>query len=283
MSRKQPSQAELARVLRRSLRDGSQALYRDGLFFDRFYRRRARDVAFYVATALRYGGGPVLELGVGTGRVARALATAGVEVTGVDVMQSMLRRARERLTSLPKNARARVTLVRGDMRRLSLGKRFPLVIAPFNAFTHLYDRRDLERALACCHLHLAARGRLVFDVVMPEMKALLQDPERLYRGRDVTDPQDGRRFTYYEASHYDCVRQIRSVTMVLERAGERGPGRAIPLTQRQFFPAELEALLYYNGFDLEQRYGDFALGPLTDRSETQVIVAKKRPTRARKR
>jgi hypothetical protein len=53
--------------------------------------------------------------------------------------------------------------------------------------------------------------------------------------------------------------------------------RAIPLAQRQFFPAELEALLHYNGFAIERRFGDFAFGPLADDSEIQAIVARLPP------
>jgi SAM-dependent methyltransferase len=266
---------ELARAVARSLRHGTAALYEDALFYDHFYHRRSADVGLYVELARRHGS-PVLELGVGTGRVALALARAGFEVLGIDVMESMLQRARARVAKLPRASRARVRLRRGDMRRLGLSERFPLVIAPFNALTHLYERADLERTLQGCRRHLAARGRLAFDVMMPDLRALTQDPERLYRGRDVKDPRDGRRMVYHEASHYDRVRQIRSVTMVLQSPEEPASQRAIPLTQRQYFPAELEALLHYNGFEIEQRYGDFAFGPLTDRSETQVIVARAR-------
>jgi SAM-dependent methyltransferase len=252
---------------------GTRALYSSGPFFDHFYGRRTLDVRFYVEIARRYGG-PVLELGVGTGRVALALARAGIEIVGVDLMPSMLRHARIRAERLSKAARARIALHRADMRKLSLRRRFPLVIAPFNAFTHLYSLPDFERTLDACRRHLQPRGRLVFDVVMPDLPALARDPERAYRGRDLTDPADSRRYLYSEASHYDGVRQIRSVTMLLEAKDEPAAQRAIPLTQRQFFPAELLALLHYNGFEVEHRYGDFAFGPLTDRSEAQIIVAR---------
>jgi SAM-dependent methyltransferase len=259
---------------------GTRALYGSGPFFDHFYRRRTRDVRFYVEVARRYGG-PVLELGVGTGRVALGLARAGFEVEGVDLMPSMLRYAQARAARLSRATQARIALRRADMRSLALGQRFGLVIAPFNAFTHLYSLRDLERTLEVCLRHLQPRGRLVFDVVMPDLRALTRDPERAYRGRDLTLPRDGRRYAYSEASHYDAVRQIRSVTMLLERAGEPATGQAIPLTQRQFFPAELAALLHYNGFEIEHRYGDFLFGPLTDQSEEQIIVAHARKPRKR--
>ncbi|MFI5307016.1 MAG: class I SAM-dependent DNA methyltransferase [Polyangiales bacterium] len=264
---------QIERAVQRSLRHGTAALYEDALFFDHFYRRRSADVKLYVELARRYGG-PVLELGVGTGRIAIAIARAGIEVVGVDVMPSMLARARQRTFALPLVTRGLLTLRRGDMRRLALGRRFPLVIAPFNAFTHLYTRDDVERTLACCRRHLEPRGRLAFDVVMPDLRALHQDPDRLYRGRDVRDPRDSGMWRYHEASHYDAARQIRSVTMLFERKDDPRRTRAVPLTQRQFFPSELEGLLHYNGFEIEQRYGDFRFGPLRESSETQVLVAR---------
>jgi SAM-dependent methyltransferase len=220
----------------------------------------------------------VLELGVGSGRIARALALAGIDLVGIDVVPSMLARARTRIAELPRAARAHVTLVHADMRRLALARRFPLVIAPFNAFTHLYTRRDLELTLAGCLRHLRSGGHLVFDVAMPDLRALTQDPDRLYRCPPVRDPRTGRRMRYAEASHYDAVQQVRTVTMALQRA-DGSIERAIPLAQRQFFPAELEALLHHNGFEIEARFGDFAFGPLEGDSETQLVVA--RPRRRR--
>ena len=265
----------LDRLIERSLRQGAQSLYRDAPLYDHLYAQRKDDIAFYVEMARRHSG-PVLEIGVGTGRIAVALAQAGFAVTGVDAMPSMLRQARSRIAALPASVQARIVLHRADMRRFALGRRFPLVIAPFNAFSHLYSRTDVERALAVCRLHLRAGGRLVFDVIMPDLPALMQDPSRLYRCADVVDPISGERFAYSEASHYDVERQVRSMTLQLSPKKGKAQPRAIPLTHRQFFPAELEALLHYNGFAIEERFGDFAQGPLTERSETQVIVARPR-------
>jgi SAM-dependent methyltransferase len=275
----------LAKVTARVLRDGAQALYRDPALFDQLYRRRRRDVAFYLRCAQRYGG-PVLELGTGSGRVAIALARAGVEVVGVDTMPSMLEAARSLLTKQPARVAKRVTLARGDLRRVRLRRRFPLVIAPFNTFMHLYSRDDLERALATCRAHLAPRGRLVFDVQMPDLRALLQDPERLYACPSLRHPNTGTLYRLHEASHYDPIAQVRSVTMVLEPAALQpdatsgsAPRMAVPLAQRQWFPAELEALLHYNGFASEARLGDFDGAPLRPDSEVQIVVARPKTRR----
>jgi SAM-dependent methyltransferase len=269
---------ELRRLTRRALRLGTSTLYTDPAFYDQLYGRRKRDVEFYVELARRHGG-PVLELGVGTGRVAFALAAEDIDVVGIDAMSEMLRRARERRARLPPGQRQHVRLQRGDMRRLRLNRRFALVFAPFNAFMHLYSRRDLEQTLDVCRRHLKPNGRLAFDVLMPDLPALLQDPERLYACGSVVDPTDGRRYRHFEASHYDPVSQIRTVTMLFESDDAAVASRAIPLAQRQFFPAELEALLLYNGFEIEARHGGFGPGPLELRAESQVVVAHLRKTR----
>ena len=67
--------------------------------------------------------------------------------------------------------------------------------------------------------------------------------------------------------------------MDFEHPGTKEQSFCTPLTQRQFFPAELEALLHYNGFDLESLTGDFDGEPITAASESQVLIARaRRPT-----
>lgn len=257
-----------------ALARGTDAHYEDADYYDRAYGRRRQDVRFYVQYASERGG-PVLELGVGTGRVAAELAREGIDVVGVDRMAPMLARARARIASLPRAARERVTLVRGDLAKLSLRRRFPLVISPFNVLMHLYARTAWERALSSVRAHLTPGGRFVFDVLLPYPPGLARDPARVYRGRPVT--LGGRRQRYGESFHYDPVTQVQTIQMVFEDAVDRRrPPVIVPLAHRQLFPAELEALLHYNGLELVDRWGDFARGPLDQYSESQVIVAKLR-------
>jgi SAM-dependent methyltransferase len=255
------------------LRAGTEAHYEDARHYDHFYRRRKHDVRYYVEEAERWGG-PVLELGVGTGRVAIALARAGVQVVGIDRMPPMLERAAERLAREPRAVRERVTLRRADLTGLRLGQRFPLVISPFNVFMHLYDRTQVERALASVRRHLRPRGRFVFDVLMPQALDLGRNPERTYRGGTATHPVSRRRFRYGESFDYDPVRQVQLITMSFEPEDDPEDLSVTPLAHRQFFPAELEALLHYNGFAIEERHGDFDRSALTGDSESQVVVAR---------
>lgn len=265
-----------AKAQRASFERGSRALYEHPRYYDHAFRAHRADVAFYAKLAQRVGG-PVLELGAGTGRITLALARAGVQVLGVDRSTDMLARAKERVASLPASARDNVELRRGDIRTLRLRRRFPLVLAPFNLFMHLYTRDDVERALATVRAHLAPRGRLAMDVLVPDLGALDRNPARVYRCRPVFDPTDRTRHAYGETYAYDPVHQVQTVQMMFQRIDKPEIERTTPLSLRCYFPEELLALLHYNGFVVEHRLGSFEGEPFTSQSEHQILVAKLAP------
>jgi SAM-dependent methyltransferase len=121
------------------------------------------DVPFYVDEAIR-SGGPVLELGVGTGRIAVPIAAAGIEIVGVDLSAGMLEVAADRA----RLAGVALDLRHGDMRDPPVEGEFPLVICPFRSLLHMEtdrDRRTVLRSVARCQA--PGSGRLVFDVFAP--------------------------------------------------------------------------------------------------------------------
>jgi SAM-dependent methyltransferase len=265
---------EQDKVLLRIAR-GAVAHYEDASYYDLTYRARRHDVRFYTEIAAELGD-PVLELGVGTGRVALALAKAGRRVVGIEPVKPMLAHARTKLLDLPDDVQKRVTLRPGDGRTLRLKQRFPLVIAPFNVLMHVYTRPDLERFFATVSAHLAPGGRFVFDVLMPDLRAMVRAPGKLYRGPRVTHPRTGVRYDYFEAFEYDAPRQVQMVSMVFQSTEDLADLTTLPLSQRQFFPQELETLLHYNGFAIEHLWGDFERGALGEESDSQVLVVKKK-------
>ena len=267
--------ASLKSLSKRTFELGSQALYRDAALYEQLYVRRRSDVRFYADLAKRYGG-PVLELGVGGGRVMLAVAAAGVSVVGIDTMPSMLAHARARLAARPAAERARVTLRRGDLRTLRMTQRFPLVFAPFNVLQHTASGDELQRALERCASLLTPGGRLVLDVLNPDIHALAQNPNRIYRCGHVTHPLTKIRYKLSESSHYDADEQIRTVHMYLDPASGGGELLVVPLAQRQIFPEELRARLAAAGFAIAARYGDFERAPFESSSESQVVIARKR-------
>ena len=132
--------------------------------YDAWSRSVTEDVEFYVGEARR-AGGPVVELGVGTGRIAVPTALRGVRVIGVDSSEGMLavcrRRAEEAGVSEVLDLRA------GDLARPPVTERVPLVTSPFRAFLHLESDDERLAALTAVRELLLPGGRFVFDVFAP--------------------------------------------------------------------------------------------------------------------
>ncbi|MFO7177471.1 MAG: class I SAM-dependent methyltransferase [Pseudomonadota bacterium] len=252
---------------------GARAHYEDPGYYTRTYGTRRHDIDYYVRRA-RASKGPVLEYGVGNGRIALHVARAGVSIEGIDLSQAMLDDFRARLAREPKTVRQRVQLHRGDMRTMTLGRRFPLVTAPFNAVLHLYQRQDLEAFLARVREHLAPGGLFVFDFSIPVPGDLARDPERSFPAGTMIDPRTNERLQYAERFEYDPLRQLLLVRM--ELSSEDGRTRTIPLTHRQYFPREMEALLHYNGFEQILFTADFTDQPLDRYVDSIVVEARAR-------
>jgi SAM-dependent methyltransferase len=280
------------------LRSATAEHYADPALYDHEYRRRRADVNYYRALARQTRADQVLELGCGSGRLLVPLARDGVRVVGLDLSQPMLRRCAERIARLPTAARVRARIVRADFRGFALGRRFPLIVCPFNAMMHLYTRDDVERFLACVRAHLAPGGLFAFDVIHPDLKWLMRDPEKRWARTRFKDPESGRTFFYSTNTTYDPVTQIAWIRLFYdEEIVSRGPspvgrsqragsrGRRLPpvvhLAQRQFFPQELLALLHYNGFSVEGRDGGFAGEPFEEGCESQVCRCSIKPASRR--
>ena len=252
------------------LEAGSLAHYEDPAYYTATYARRIEDVAFYVSLARR-ARGPVLEYGVGNGRIALPMARHGVRVVGVDHSAPMVADLRERLAREDPEVRARVRVVRGDMRRVRLRQRFPLVVATFNTVLHLYTRGDVERFLARVREHMTPRtGRFVVDLSMPRVRDIARDVGKAFHAPRFRHPTAGVLVKNREYFDYDPVRQVLFVGMEFEPVGDPEGGWMTPLAHRQFFPQEWEALLHYNGLRVVRVEGDFQGGPLTGESDVMV-------------
>ena len=107
----------------------------------------------------------VVELAVGTGRIAVPIARAGVDVIGVDTSPAMLAVARAAADDA--GVSSRVDLRLGDLREPPVDERVPLVICPFRSLLHMETEEEKLRALRAARALLAPDGRFVFDVFSP--------------------------------------------------------------------------------------------------------------------
>jgi SAM-dependent methyltransferase len=266
---------------------GALEPFEDAALYDWEYRRRRDDVRFYRMLADERGG-PILDLGCGTGRLMLPLLRDGHVVVGVDHAPAMLRRAAQRLGRLRRATQKRALLVRGDLRRLAMEPRFAFAIVAFHGIQHLTTDGDQMRFLRRVRAALIPGGWLAFDVFAPRADLLARaragDPARRWDRTLFRHPTSGRR-TVYTASHkMDSRRRTLLTTFhyqpVDEQGRPRGAERHTRLCHRQLDPATVADFLTRAGLQLLQRWRDFHGSPLEDgsgwsASEQHVYLARR--------
>lgn len=234
------------------------------------------DLPFYLAIARRTGG-PVLEVGCGTGRVLVPLARAGFDVVGVDVSPAMLALAAQRVAAA--GPQSKVSLVRADARRLDLVERFNLAFVALNSLMHFVGDGDPEDALSAIHRHLRPTGLLVLALPNPEATLLGESSGQLVHEWTRTAPDTGHQLLKLRSQTIDSARQVLRLTFVYDDVAPDGTLRrtAIPFELRYFFPRELRLLLEKSRFAIEDFYGGYELEPFESDSEHMVVVARPVP------
>ena len=248
--------------------------------YDWVFAWKRDDVQFYVEQA-RLSGGPVLELGSGTGRIAIPIAQAGIEIVGLESSTAMLREARRKTGDAPRSSGGIPVWVEGDMADFALGRQFALVIIPFRGFLSLLSVEEQMDCLRCIRDHLAPGGRLIFDVFVPDLEMLVEDDSTPFYVEDVPHPDSDRRLVVWHHNRFDNHNQINNARTILEEVDSGG--EVVRRLYREFqiryiHRFEAQHLLELAGFRVEELYGDFELGPFDDDSTDMVWVAS--PTEA---
>ena len=233
------------------------------------------DVAFYKEQA-EATGGPVLEIGCGTGRLTIPLARAGHEVWAVDISAAMLDQLRAKLALEPPEVQARVHVVQQDATALDLPVRnFRLAAIPFNVLMLIPDFTAERRTLASAAAHLAPDGRLALDVMNPltlsldaEKKPSPSEPRR--------NPRTGNRYVKNSlASRLDEQQRQRLYGWYDELLPDgKIKVSEFSFTWRMIFRFELELMLDSAGFAIDTLTGDFAASPWTVDSRRMVVTAR---------
>lgn len=241
-------------------------------FYDWENRRTVgrRDVAFWQAFA-REAGGPVLELGSGTGRVTLPLAREGARVVGVDRSAEMLAFARKRLRQA-RGLTGRAMLARGDIRDLPfVARTFAGAIAPYGILQSLLRDQDLSRALASVARVLAPGARFGMELV-PDVPRW-----REYRRRVTLVGRFGR--TGPPVTLVESVRQDRARGLtVFDHEytvgwGRRREVREFTIRFRTLPVAALVRRLARAGFSVERMHGGYAGEPFSNEADTWIVTA----------
>jgi ubiquinone/menaquinone biosynthesis C-methylase UbiE len=224
----------------------------------------------------RMTGGPILELGVGSGRVAVPIAKDGHEIVGIDRSAAMLKRAEQQA----RRSRVTVRLVEADMRSFSLDRAFALITIPANTFLML-SAEDRWACLARCREHLTPTGRLAVDVFQP-------DPNTI-AGLDGAVREDWRRIdpdTKRTVVKFSSTRgNVDGVTLHwwFDEELEDGAVRRIAREARMSYLYRREGELLFSaaGFELDSLHGDYTGAEVTAASPKLLFVLRRRERGAR--
>ena len=240
-------------------------------FYDAVYAhvRDGVDNEWYLARMAR-AGGPVLEIGVGTGRLFAEARRRGLDVRGIDVSAAMIERCHAKLAP---GDRERVQVA--DAVNLRSDRRFALVCAPFRVLSHVHDTADQLQLLNSVHDCLEPGGAFVFDLYVPSLKWLLEGLN------DVTDFDGewapGRRLhRVTSAGPADLSRQTTPVRMTYIWDDADGEHReSWEFEMRFFFRFEIEHLVARSKLQLESIQGTFAGEALTAASREFVMTCRR--------
>lgn len=225
--------------------------------YDEWFSRPedADDAATFLAGLV--GAGPVLELGIGTGRVALPLVRRGVEVHGIDASAAMV----EKLKGKPGGASLPVTI--GDFTEVGVEGSFSLAYVVFNT---IFDLLTQEKQVRCFenvarHLQVGGGGFVV--------EAFVPDPTRFVADQITQTKHVGEDGIILEASRHDSVNQrVNSQHVALSGAG----ARLWPVTLRYAWPSELDLMARLAGLRLRNRFGGWHREPFEASSAKHVSV-----------
>ena len=226
--------------------------------------------SFYVELLVECQG-PLVELGVGNGRICVEVARRGRPITGVDSSPAILELCRQRAEAA--GATEHLELLNADFRDFQLAEPAELIVLPFHSMGHLLDDEQKRRCMTQVHSQLAPGGRFVWDhfVFNPDLPV-----NTLTLVSDWRDPETGARKLIWQASGRDYQRQVVEVLARIEDLDESGTvleTRHLRMDLSWIDPERSRELLSETGFEIEALYGDFRRRPFQASSSHQVWVA----------
>jgi len=205
------------------------------------------------------GEGPVLELGIGTGRIALPLVERGVEVHGIDASEAMV----DKLRAKPKGRDIPVTI--GSFHEFSLDARYRLAFVVFNTFYALLTQEEQIACFASVARHLEPGGVFVLETFVP-------DVARFTRGQNTSTSTLGTDFTMLESSIHDAVNQrVRSLHVCISKEGNS----LYPVHIRYAWPSELDLMARLAGLVRRDQWSSWARSPFTASAGSRVVVYEK--------
>lgn len=243
-------------------------------FFARFYdvlyeKLRGGEDSKYYQRKIVETQGPVLELGVGTGRFFIEGLNNGADIYGIDLSPEMIRVLKKKLDHKDHH---RVSVQ--DARFFDFKRKFKLIIAPFRMFSHVIDVSDQLKVLNQVNKHLSREGTFIFDLYVPDLSMLSKGIHDLvdFDG----EYEQGRKLKRIVNMQADLITQISNVNMkLIWEENDKRIEKDWDFKMRYFFRFELEHLIKRSKLNLVRIYGDFDENKLQSGSKEFIVVCRK--------
>ena len=242
----------------------------DGNLYDLIFERLDFGLDFYLGLA-RAAGGPVLDVGCGTGRILLPCLKAGLDVEGLDLFPGMLARLRRKAAALGFEPR----LHQANMAGFRLARRYALILIPFNAFVHNLTADDQLATLQACREHLEPGGQLAFDTAFPGPAWINAPSGTREMEIEITHPETGLPVRMWDTRTFERVQQLQhslNEIELLDATGQVTATHPSKTTIRWIYKTEMELLLRLAGFARWEILGGFD-GRLL-RHETDAMIVK---------
>ena len=242
----------------------------DGNLYDLIFERLDFGLDFYLGLA-RAAGGPVLDVGCGTGRILLPCLKAGLDVEGLDLFPGMLTRLRQKASALGLDPR----LHQAGMAAFRLPRRYALIMIPLNAFVHNLTTDDQLATLQTCREHLKPGGLLAFDTAFPGPAWINAPNGHREMEMEIPHPDTGLPVRLWDTRTFDRVQQLQhslNEIELLDATGQVTATHPSKTTIRWIYKTEMELLLRLAGFARWEIHGGFD-GRLL-RHETDAMIVK---------
>lgn len=201
-------------------------------------------------------GGPALELGIGTGRIAIPLMNLGVRVQGIDASASMVAKLHAKV------AREKIPVTMGNFTDVAVEGQFSLIYVVFNTFYSLLTQEEQIRCFQNVASHLNPEGVFVIEAFVPDMK-------RFTDGQSMRVGRIGDNDVQIDVSEIELEKQLITSQHVLFQEQKI---HFYPVKIRYVWPSEMDLMARLNGLQLKQRWSDWKKGEFTAESTKHISV-----------
>lgn len=235
-----------------------------------------QDLDFYLLLA-KQASGRILELGYGTGRVTFEVAKTGKEIHGIDISKSMTKLFRDKLGSLPAEARERIHVYNMDMSAFDLGLKFGLIIIPYRTFACLLSVEEMNSCLVCIKKHLAPNGVCALSLSYankPLTERWIQADKVFNWETSLGDGSILRRYSQrYAINKEKSIMHLKLIyTKFLNEAPQETVVEDIKISYLTY--DGFRTMAENCGFSIVEEFGDFKRGPIDGKNKDMIFILK---------